>query len=202
MTKNVKNLLYFQLLNTDGEYILIDSSLKHLELYENVQMVFHGAISFNITVQFLDLILKQFKKQLNDVFNERLYVDETLISKNREVMLGYLWNKYLKKVDRKDLTYYAIKDNQIWNGYRYILFESSCAYRPTTWLYNDQCGNVILEATPVYPWFFFMPKSNENFIKYSEWMKNYKSILVRIISKETVEQWLQQIDQLLTALSR
>ena len=67
MTKNVKNLLYFQLLNTDGEYILIDSSLKHLELYENVQMVFHGAISFNITVQFLDLILKQFKIQLNDV---------------------------------------------------------------------------------------------------------------------------------------
>ena len=49
---------------------------------------------------------------------------------------------------------------------------------------------------------FNMPKPDEKFIKYSEWMKNYKPYVVTQIPRESAEQWIKQIDKLMAKVKR
>jgi hypothetical protein len=66
----------------------------------------------------------------------------------------------------------------------------------TTWLYNNDQGDIIMQITPSYRWHFFDPKEDENYITYEEFMQNYQPILFRTIPKEVAQEWLIQVEQL------
>lgn len=65
----------------------------------------------------------------------------------------------------------------------------------SSWLYNDENGNVIFEITPNYPWFYVTKKECPEKISYKEWIKNYKPVVKTIIPKENLKQWIKQADE-------
>ncbi len=63
----------------------------------------------------------------------------------------------------------------------------------TSWFYNDKNGNIIFEISPFYPWFNVEnPQNNVGFVTYEAFMKNYKVVIHKMISKKIFLQWLQQ----------
>ena len=63
----------------------------------------------------------------------------------------------------------------------------------TSWFYNDKNGNIVFEISPFYPWFNVEnPQNNVGFVTYEAFMKNYKVVIHKMISKKIFLQWLQQ----------
>lgn len=117
--------------------------------------------------------------------------------------LGYYETKsYVKGI--KKLVYKTMPDgNSQWVGDQHKLFEATPGIKiPFSWLYNDKEGNIILEISPMYPWHYNDPKSDETFVKYSEWIKNYKPYAITKIPKESAKQWVKDIDKLIAKVRR
>ena len=113
--------------------------------------------------------------------------------------LGYLWNEELQ--GNPGLFYVSEKDEKssYWVGLNYFLCSNGrIASRITTWLYNDEQGNIILEATPVYKWSMleYDPADGFPFVSYEDFMKDYKLIFKKIIPKQVAQRWLLQAQQL------
>ena len=53
-----------------------------------------------------------------------------------------------------------------------------------SWLYNDKVGNIILEITPFYPWYYVNRRTCPERIPFKEWIKSYKPTVKTIIPKE------------------
>ena len=66
----------------------------------------------------------------------------------------------------------------------------------TSWLYNDQEGNIVFEITPFYSWFNVTKKTHPDKISYKKWIENYKPIIKTIIPKENIKQWIKQAEEL------
>jgi hypothetical protein len=106
----------------------------------------------------------------------------------------YLWNEH-SKLD-KTFVEKPLENITYWIGEDYTL----CGYRHRqTWLYNDDFGNIILEVTPSY---YSLNKRRRNKISFEKWMKKYKPILKRTISKEIAQQWLLQMEDLLAIINQ
>jgi len=112
--------------------------------------------------------------------------------------LGYLWNEYCS--DESRINFATEEDDSTeWVGEKYILWPSSGYFNPrlTTWLYNNDQGEIILEVAPSYRWHFQDPKPGERYYTYAEFIKNYQPVLFRIIPKEIAKGWINQAQGLL-----
>ncbi len=65
-----------------------------------------------------------------------------------------------------------------------------------TFLYNDEQGNIVLQISTVYPWFFRDPEKDKDSVDYDTWRPTYKIIYKAIISKDVVRQWIVQLEAL------
>jgi len=176
-----------------------ESSLENTDILTWVKIEYEErGKSYCLLYDSFNMGIYNFRDQLVKVLNNELLLDSSI-----KKSLGFYQSQYYKKNNRKNLKYVVSDEGRTyWIGYRYQLFGSNGIEVPASWLYNDQLGNIVLEITPIYPWFFSEPKPGEVFIKYSEWMKTYKPILIRTITKETAEQWLKQIDELIEAVKK
>ncbi|MCX5923138.1 MAG: hypothetical protein NTU89_01080 [Candidatus Dependentiae bacterium] len=192
------NLLKFYINSSEKEFISIDEDISEITLFENIKINFEGVNKYILINDCFDYTIDVLKNMLKEAINNKLPLHKSLINKNKNSLIGYQWSQYLQKRKRKSLVYDRTRGGIQWVGYLHNLFETSHGIdRPASWLYNDEHGNIILEITPVYPWFSSKPEAGETFVKYSEWMKSYKPLLIRTISKETAQQWLKQIDELI-----
>ena len=187
------------------------SLLPCIKIYTEESSLEHTGILTWVKIEYVDNFKKydlrydnyisstpRFRDRLIEALENKLLLDSSI-----KKSLGFYQSQYYKKNNRKNLKYDVSDEGRTyWIGYRYQLFGSNGIEVPASWLYNDQLGNIVLEITPIYPWFFSEPKPGEVFIKYSEWMKTYKPILIRTITKETAEQWLKQIDELIEAVKK
>ena len=194
------NLLRFNLDITKKEALVINERLNEIVLYEYINISFDGVSQYDLDQSCFDYVILSFKSTMHNALNEELKLHPSLRDNLGISVLGYQWCKYLKKEERKDLMYNRENKGIQWVGYQYTLFETSDT--PASWLYNDENGDIVFELTPVYPWFHSRPEQGETFIKYSEWMKTYKPLLIRTISKETAQQWLKQIDELIEVVKK
>jgi hypothetical protein len=201
MERKKINLLKFNF--DEIEAFVIDESLDSIVLYEYININFCGESNYCLVQDCFDHVIEEFKSIIKKAINDQLKLHSSLLGNAEYSLLGYQWCKYLKKNDRKDLVYGDEDTGIPWVGYKYTLFETCHGIdRPASWLYNDERGNIIFELTPVYPWYYSKPGSGETFIKYSKWMKTYKPILTRTISKETAQQWIKQIDDLIKVVKK
>jgi hypothetical protein len=131
---------------------------------------------------------------LKKALKNELQVHESIV-----VDIGLIWNKELH--GDLGLIYEKNKEQQqFWVGLRNLLWCTPGNIKPSlaTWLYNDKDGNIIFEVTPTYYWNFIDPLPDEqDYIIYEEFIKNYKSLLIEKISKETAEEWILKIDELM-----
>jgi hypothetical protein len=118
--------------------------------------------------------------------------------------LGYYSSKDYKKDNRKDLIYETLSNGfRRWVGVAYQLFDARAGIGiPSSWLYNDKDGNILLEVSPIYPWLFMKVEPGETFIKYSDWMKEYKPYVVTKIPRDSALEWLKQISKFMKKLDR
>jgi len=128
------------------------------------------------------------------------YLEEFIIAlkqalqKNRQLdsyltqNIGYYWNESVNGVNPENPfneNYSLLK--------KYALWESHI----TTWIYNNEQGQIILEITPYYPHTFSDNFSYQDFLT---WMQNYKPLYKTIIPRHVAEQWLAQAQQILDTI--
>ena len=104
--------------------------------------------------------------------------------------IGYAWNLYVNADNNSKLSYanqkYKFLDD-------YYLWYSKF----TTWIYNDNLGNIILEITPSYPHTY---SSNFSYQDYLQWIEAYKPIYKQIVSREIAQKWLDQASHILMVI--
>lgn len=108
--------------------------------------------------------------------------------------LGLMHNEILLD-RRKDVSYVAKGKKYRVGSYHFWSTPRSNA----TWLYAKD-GKIFLEITPTYPWIFAKPTKNEKFYSFDEFVKNYKSILIFEIDKETARAWQKQAQEIVDTI--
>jgi hypothetical protein len=116
--------------------------------------------------------------------------------------IGFLWNEYLK--DKKGYNFVEISEEEsgevstFWVGQRHHLFGSK---KWTTWFYNKS-GDIYLEITPCYRWHYLKPKKNEKFVRYKDFIKKYKPLVIIKLDKKVAQKWLKIVSKLLVIARR
>lgn len=86
-----------------------------------------------------------------------------------------------------------------WTGMKYHVWSSQSFI---SWIYNDHQKNIIFEVTPFYPFMYPNAETELNYIAYEEWIKNYKPYIVKILSKKTALQWLNQANSIIEQIDK
>jgi len=132
---------------------------------------------------FLISYLEEFAIALKQALHNNRQLDSYFIQN-----VGYYWNESINGHDEEH------PFNEIYDIlHAYTIWESHI----TTWIYNDNEGNIILEITPYYPHTHDPEYSYQDFL---QWMKNYKSLIKYIIPQETAQEWIHQLATILTEL--
>lgn len=123
-------------------------------------------------------IIEEFIAGLFGAANNERLLDESCYN------IGFAASEYnhsffMDKKDKKNS--FKINSEDFWIGHKYLLF--GCKSK-TTWLYNDQYGNSILEITPHFN--NYRPKNKI----YAQWIKYYKPILKLFLNKAVIIQWI------------
>lgn len=109
-------------------------------------------------------------------------------SQEHEQELGYVWNFICKKKNIHD-EYSDTTFEEREKLKPYLIFDN---HDFATWMYNDKQGAIFLKITPMFP----KGKPRKRITKYHTflwWMKTkYKPKLIRILSRQTVADWLEQ----------
>src|SRR5580704_4799145 len=126
----------------------------------------------------------------NDISN-KLLKNELLFDNDKRKDPGFEISLYWEEL---------IKDTDVIPQYHLV---SNDYY--SSWFYNDKDGNIIFDISPVYPW--RRQENNEraadpNFIPYSEWIKNYKVVVRRVIPRKTLIQWNEQAKNYIHVFSK
>lgn len=125
-------------------------------------------------------------------FLEKALRNELHLHKSIDMDIGYLLNEYIKNNNG-----FVIKEFSdglsAWIGYDHTVWDSVNNGLPnSTWLYNDKNNNIILEVTPIYPFFYCDIKEKPNYIPYEKWISEYTPCLATTLSHKTAQQWLDQ----------
>ena len=111
--------------------------------------------------------------------------------------IGYLYNRQGNDPTFIATQYTDQNNDTYWVG---INYELGC-YNYVAWIYNDEESNIIFEITPAYP--RRIDQGNpEELEHYQAWMQEYKSTYKTIISDQTAQQWLLQIQEILDAITQ
>ena len=143
----------------------------------------------------IDTDMKYLKKSLEKCLNNQLLLHESI--KND---IGYLYNEYYQ--DKSRFLIGNIDGINTWIGYRYQLWQAyKNRKRFATWLYNDEINSIVFEVSPCYPYLFSEPEQEPHYVSYSEWIKDYKPYIVRKVSKEIAQQWLEQASSIVQQIN-
>lgn len=189
-----------QLNLTSKELIVFENKLSlnklhccdHINIYfKNNNDLFIGIISSHDLNDFRDMLIKSLNNQLQ-------------LHPSIQQDIGYLANEEYDGNSTLKFIYYDLEDKPYWVGIQYTLWQISGSIRPnlTTWLYNNEKGEIILEITPDYPWHFMDPEPEEVFVAYEQWIKDYKPLLICTIAHEVAKRWLAQVEHLIEAFEK
>jgi hypothetical protein len=122
---------------------------------------------------------------LSQAIKKAAYLDSSLHED-----IGYLWNQELHKanlIEHPESNYWSGENNLLWS-----------ADGIAVWLYN-QNDIIVLEITPVYKWHFTEPEPTKpDYETYERFMKTYKPINRFELDNKTAQQWLKQVEHLMT----
>lgn len=175
-------------------FITEDDYLEGLSLYQNIYIQYRNEQAIHLTYDWLYTASKTFKRALEDAINNQMKLLPEI-----KLNLGYEYNQRIYK-SAHDKT---IKIST-WVGRKYLVIDSNGTTLQSgpLWMYNDKEGNIILEITPPFATLFFKKYSEEEPISFDEWMKDYQPLLVTTISKETAQQWVDSINNLITNIEK
>ena len=169
--------------NISANDLISDARIYYVYKEQNIALC-RGPINY---------ILEILKDCVIDVLQNKHQLDPSITKS-----LGYMQSQAKQKKYRKGFVYKQWPDGRMhWIGECYELYCAHGLYIPASWLYNDKDGTIILEITPTYRTQYRDKTSGAPQIKYSEWMKNYKTLVKTMISKKEAQQWISRIDAFL-----
>lgn len=200
----MQKILELNFENTINEKLVLYTTTESLEatgLLTKVKFFYECmGTSYLLYYDFFD-DLNSFKQHLQNCLEDKIVKDDS-IKKN----IGYYYNQYEQKNNRKNLAYKINNGHKFWVGLDALLFYSSMQFEPVTWLYSDRIvDDIIFELTPLYPWFYVDHQNTDHFEKYSDWMKTYQPILRSKINKNIIKKWIKQFEnfyELIVKISR
>lgn len=167
---------------------------KDLNRYDEVSIFFRSMEREYILYanDFLGEAIETFQRLLSKAFNGELELDNSIIEKG----IGFISNE--KFQNKPGLKMIKGKEGHYWIGDKYLIWDSM---NYQTWIYNLN-NEITFEITPTYQWHFedFISSNNE-YLSYDEFKKNYKTCVVRKISKNMVKNWLDKCNNILVKLS-
>ncbi|MBI2353314.1 hypothetical protein HYV11_03695 [Candidatus Dependentiae bacterium] len=181
------------------EIFLVHQTIDDMTLCSDVKVYYRGGFYLTLTWDSFDYaITNHLMFMLKKALNNELALDNS-IKKD----LGFYLAKYHKNKKNKCLKYKIGPDGyQYWIGFNYNVYNASSSYQQYTWIYNDKEGNIIFEITPSYTWSYNWIRDGEIFTKYSDWLKTYKPYMIKKISKETAQEWITQLDELIEKVTK
>lgn len=117
--------------------------------------------------------------------------------------IGYLYTQYKfywydsSILETMGFVFEDNKGKKRWVGKKHLLF----AYDIAVWIYNDSNGNIVLEFTPWYTGNNFDEEGETDFTQYDAFLKSYKPLFTRVISREVAARWLNQANQILQQIA-
>jgi len=149
--------------------------------------------SLCIGQQFAGMFFEEFIQRLKKVVDGKLPLHES-ITQN----LGIMENKLRIDFPRKNKKFIMVSshsgESMYWVGVNYEVWTTFDDINPhvATWLYNDKEGNIILEVSKLYKWAFIRKnRKDPEYETYDEFMKDYKSLIHRVIPRDVAIQWLK-----------
>ena len=187
----------FKLLDTESmEWVSEDLPIDQVYTCRDLDIYWHDD-TFNLLIGIEsagDVLF--FVKKLSDAMAGNLRLHSSI-----QPGLGYIWNEIFQ--EKSGFFYEPSEDGKDchWVGSNYHLWGThgkDVNPHVTTWLYNDEQGNIILEVTEMYRWSSLEYDSADAipFVSYEDFIKNYKPIFKKIIPKHVAQRWLLQAQQL------
>ena len=183
-----KHAITFEISPTEKIIIQLDLSLDRLDCCYIVDILLSQFNQeYTLSNEPVRCAMEDLTKFLKQALNNELQLHES-ITQN----IGYLCNEYWQEKEGFVIDHLT-NETSIWVGYRYRLWEGNNNNVSTnSWIYNDNNGAIILEITPSYPYTFCEPAEEPDYIPYDEWIKTYKPYLIKTLSIETAQKWLEQ----------
>lgn len=140
------------------------------------------------------LLLEAFIGVLKKAVDCKLQLHES-IKQN----LGFMSNEYYHNspYEKPEFIMVSTSDDscQYWVGSNYEIWAVSSGSNQyvSTWMYNDDEGNIVFEVTKFYKWSLREKEPEDlDFITYEEFMKDYKPLIHRVIPRDVAIEWLEQ----------
>jgi len=190
-----KHELIFKL--NDSEKIIIQATDPVDDLhccYRAPIVFFENTTEYTILDDTISLAMRDFSRLLQKALHNKLKLHQS-ITKD----LGYLSNEDTQ--EKPGLFYKKVEGYDRWIGMDYFLWGLGGDNALSAWLYNDEKGSIIFEITPDYPWMFDDSKKNPGYMSYKKWIKTYKPCVVRKISQDVAEKWLEQAEYILKKMN-
>ena len=189
-----------QFILDEKEKIVLESQ----DNFDELDCCYKGKITFqknNINILLSEDVIRDAMENLNFLLKKSLN-KELYLHKSITQDIGFTYNQYSNDLRKDDLSlmnnfmYNELGKDKIWVWDKHYLWAGNFV----TWIYNDNDGNIILEITPLYP-YFDDEKKNTFYISYDEWIKNYKPYLIRKIPMEIARQWLTQANEIIQRIN-
>lgn len=171
-----------------------DIDIEYAFLCTEAKVYFGGLQELYIGEEIIAEIFRSFILRLKKAIKGELQLHEFLTQN-----LGFIYNECFD--DRPESMMVEIPNsfNKHWVVYDYKMWSGSddnLNYRVATWMYNDKEGNIVLQVTKTYPWFYIENGDIErpDFIYYDDFIKNYKPLLTYIIPHEVAILLLEQAE--------
>ncbi|MBP6869767.1 hypothetical protein KBC04_02710 [Candidatus Babeliales bacterium] len=156
-------------------------------VYNNNEFIIGQASAGDLCENFIARLQKNLKNELQ-------------IHESIKQNLGFMYNQYCHQLPLLSSEFVKILsksgESSYWVGLDYDVWSTYISTKSmlTTWLYNDDKGNIIFEVTPLYQW-SFLPDEPEDpdFQTYEEFMKDYKPLITRVIPRQVAIEWLGQV---------
>jgi len=194
MNELILNISNFEFLKIIPCYNI---NFQQVKLCTNLKIYFQNQSTLCIDTNEAGEIFRSLISHLEKAVDNKLQLHESLTQN-----IGFMYNEYFDNRLESMMVYSEDKSKKHWVMYDYKMWSGSTTdinNRITTWLYNDKDGNIILEMTKTYSWFYIQDSDikRSDFVYYEDFIKDYKSLAYCIISQEIATSWLKQAKKLL-----
>jgi|GEM_PF-1354302 len=137
-------------------------------------------------------------ERVEGCLNLQRYIPSTL---GKNVDIGLLWHQHWQKIALAEDAGSPLSTWK-WPGMELSFFENkgsgfdSCM----TWLYNDEHGQIVMQVSNAYPWFFKDAPSDDVNISYDDWLPQYKILYKTIIPRDVAQEWVKGFHDLYARL--
>ena len=189
LTLNINKHDYLQFITDvdDNNFIDLNNTFMSTWLKQRDSMICINTISVGFE-------LDKYAYHIQQCLDNQISIPKELC---KNIDLGLLWNEHNQKIILAEEAGNQFKSWK-WIASETVFLESNANGKHScmTFIYNDEQGNIIMETSSTYPWFFEDAPSPKLNISYNDWLPQYKILYKTTISRKVAQKWVKQLNEL------